>query len=383
MRRSYNLKLLDKYVISLLIPTLVFSLFICTVVCELVGISFEQMQFIFTEGLPVHITVLVHLLKLPAFICLALPLAFLIATIIIYGRLSAKNELIAFQSSGISVFRVVAPAIALSFIASILMSALQELVVPAANYQAAIVLEREWQVDRTQLAKYNKQNIIYQKYQINSEGANSKSNLEYMFFADRFDGKQMQDITLLKYQARYLHQIITAKTAQWIESKQLWQLSDVSLEFINKDGSYARNQNLEKLTLELDQSILDYANNHRDLREMNLIELYQRLDVIQYTNNREKIREIQIGIQERYALPFSCIVFSFLGSILGTTKFRGKSNSLGIAAIAIIVYYFVQFITTSLTFAEILPIFLGVWLPNLICVFIGFILNQNGFDSLA
>ena len=382
MRRGLNPKLLDKYVISLLIPTLVFSLFICTVICELVGISFEQMQFVFTEGLPVNISVIIHLLKLPAFICQALPLAFLIATIIIYGRLSAKNELIAFQSSGISVYRVVAPAIAISLVAAVLMFALQELVVPIANYQAAIVLEREWQVDRTQLAKYNKRNIIYQKYNTNFQDVNSQSDLEYLFFAERFDGKRMQDITLLQYQNRYLHQIITAKTAQWSKIKQLWQLSDVHLDLINKDGSYARNQNLEKLMVKLDRSILDYANNHRDLREMNLIELYRQLNVIQYTNNRKQIRQLKISIQERYALPFSCIVFSFLGSILGATKFREKSNSLGIAAIAIIVYYFVQFITTSLTFAEVLPIFLGVWLPNTICIFFGLVVNQNGFNGL-
>ncbi|GAB4534084.1 MAG: hypothetical protein Tsb0014_20040 [Pleurocapsa sp.] len=37
-----------------------------------------------------------------------------------------------------------------------------EFIVPAANYEAAMILENEWNVDRTQLAKYNKQEIIYQ-----------------------------------------------------------------------------------------------------------------------------------------------------------------------------------------------------------------------------
>ena len=365
---NFRLTTLDGYIINQLIPVLLFSIFICTLVCELVGISFEQIKFVATEGLPVDITVLVHLLKLPAFICQALPLALLITTIIVYGKLSTRNEVIALQSFGISFYRLIAPAIALALGIAISMFTLQELVVPDANYQAAMVLEQEWQVDRTQLAKYNKREIIYQQFDFNRD----RRNLEFLFFADRFNNSQMQNIILLRYQDRMLQEIVTAKTASWNESTQEWHLEDVRRDLLNKDGSYAQVKDVEQLSIKLTKNILDYANHHRDLREMNILELYRRLNIIKNTNDHKKMRQLEIGIQERYALPFSCVVFCFLGSVLGTTKFTGKSNSLGIAASAIIIYYFVQVIATSLTLAEVLSVPLGVWFPNLICALIGF-----------
>ena len=367
MKRNFYPTLLDRYIINRLIPILVFSLFICTVVCELVGISFEQVKFVATEGLPVDITVRVHFLKLPAFICQALPLALLIATITLYGQLSTKNEIIALQSFGITPYRSLAPTMAIAMVLTFSMFALNELVVPSANYQAAMVLEKEWQVDRTQLAKYNKREIIYQKY-----STEEKTDLEFLFFAERFDGKQMSGITLLKYQDRYLREIITSQTAQWSERARVWLLSNGHQDVLNADGSFAQNQDFKQLSIKLEPDILDYAEHHQDLREMNLSELYHRLGIIEHTNNSRKIHQLKISIQERYAFPFSCLIFAFLGSVLGiNTAITVKSSSLGIAAIVVIVYYFVQFLTTALTTADLISIPLGVWFPNLLCLSLG------------
>lgn len=375
MRKShFGLKLVDRYIINQLIPTHIFSLFICTVLSELVGISFEQIKFVATQGLPISITVQVHYLKLPTFICQAFPLALLMATIIVYSNLSARSEIIALQSSGISPYRLIAPTIALAFFSSVFVFMLNELVVPAANYKAALVLEDRWQVDRTQLAKYNKREIIYQKF----DADHDQSSLEFLFFAARFDGKQMQDITLLKYQDRYLQKIITSQTAQWNEQEQFWQLFDANLNLLNMDGSYAQNKYFKQLSVKLTKDILNYANHHRDHREMNLLELYRRLDIINHTNNPEKIRDLEISIQSRLALPFSCIVFAFLGSILGiATEAKTKSNSLGVAAIAVIVYYFTQFLMMTLTTAEVLSVFVGVWFPNLLCLSLGCCIHKK------
>ena len=378
MKRNFNPTLLDRYIINRLIPILVFSLFICTVVCELVGISFEQVKFVATEGLPVDISLQIHLLKLPVFICQALPLALLLATITLYGQLSTKNEVIALQSCGISPYRLLAPTMAIAIVLSISMFALNELVVPAANYQAAMVLESEWQVDRTQLAKYNKREIIYQKY-----SAEEKTGLEFLFFAERFDGNQMLGITLLKYQDRYLREIITSQTAQWNEGDRAWLLSNGHQDVLNIDGSFAQNQDFKRLSVKLDKDILDYANHHRDLREMNLSELYHRLGVIEHTNNGREIHQIKISIQERYAFPFSCLVFALLGSVLGiNTGVTDKSNDLGIAAIVVIIYYLVQFLTTVLTAVQIMSITLGVWFPNLLCLSLGCYMHQKPLTRL-
>ena len=372
MRKKQNaIALLDRYIIAQFIPTLIFSLAICTILSELIGISFEQVKFVATEGLPMDIAAQIHYLKLPAFLSLSLPLSVLMATIITYGKLSATNEIIALQSYGVSLYRLITSTIAIALILTMLMFALNEVIVPGANYQAAMVLEQEWQVDRTQLAKYNKREIIYQKFTEHTK----KSRLKFLFFADRFNGMNMENITLLRYQNSQLAEIITAKTAKWDEQKKSWQLLNGHQDIIGNSSFYIQSKDFEQLWLKLTKDILNYANHHRDFREMNILELYQRLNIINNTNNQKLIRQLKITIQERYALPSSCIVFAFLGAILGiTTGRKAKSSSLAIAAISIFIYYAIQFISTTLTTSGFLPVVSGVWLPNLSGLLLGILI---------
>ncbi|MGB6296757.1 MAG: LptF/LptG family permease [Rivularia sp. (in: cyanobacteria)] len=59
----------------------------------------------------------------------------------LYKKLSNKNQIIAFQSVGISLSRLIIPALAIALIFTAIMFVFQELIIPPANYQAAMVLE--------------------------------------------------------------------------------------------------------------------------------------------------------------------------------------------------------------------------------------------------
>ena len=363
----FRIALLDRYIIKELIPTFLFSLAICSILGELIGISFEQIGFAL-EGLPVNTLFYIHWLKLPAFICVALPFALLIATIIIYTKLSNKNEIIALQTVGISLYRLIIPVLAIAVIFTRIMFVFQELIIPPANYQAAMVLEQQLNIDRTQLAKYNKKEIIYQEF----ETDNHHKHLKLLFFADNFDGEKMRDITLLKLQNQKIRQIIIARSAQWNQQQQQWQFFSGRFNLLSSNNTYIISNDFEQLSLKLSRKILDYANHHRDNREMNLIDLYRRLAIVKHTENTQKIRELQINIQERYAAPVSCLIFTFLGATLGiNSRKKADRNSLGIAAIVICVYYSTQFLSTALSVAEAIPIFWGVWFPNLLGLSIG------------
>ena len=98
--------------------------------------------------------------------------------------------------------------------------------------------------------------------------------------------------------------------------------------------------------------------------------MYHRLAIAEQTNDSRKVRELQISIQERYAMPISCFTFALLGSVLGISLRSG--SSLTIAIVVIMAYYFTQFISTSLAVTEVLPVSLGVWLPNLLGFFVSY-----------
>ena len=361
-----KVSVLDCYLLKELLPAFCFYLLICTILGELIGISFEQIKFIVEQDLPLRIVFLVHLLKLPSFLATALPFALLIATISVYSRLSNRNEVAALQSFGVSLMRLILPSLAIAFFISIVMFAIGEAVVPPANYRAAMLLEREWRVDRTNLAKYNNRNIIYQEFE--DKGDRQQRRLHKLFFAESFDGQKMQNVTLIEYQNSQIKQIIIAESAEWIEGEQ-WQFFFGSVDRLNSISVYSQANNFKSLSVTLTKNAIDYANNNRDDREMNILDLYRQLAIVRQTNNLEKIRQLETSIQSRYAISLSCTIFAFLGSTLGmSSKNRNRNNSLGIALIIIFAYYSAQFLCNSLVVTGAITVFWGVWFPNLLAL---------------
>ena len=368
-----NISLIDRYIVKQLIRPWIFSVAICTVLGETIGITFEQISFISELEFPLTAALQVHLFKLPAFLSLALPFSILMAAIVVYSQLSRKNEIVALQSCGTSLIRSIVPAVILSSVLACLMFSLDAVIVPAANYKAAMIIENKFEIDRNDLGKYQKRNIIYQKFW----DSEKQQDLRYLLVVDKVDGQKLNGFTLLNFERNNLHQIIIAKTATWNEQENLWNLFNGSQHTIDRNGNYKRVEYFDRLSVSFKQTFLQYIKNYRDNREMNLVELYQRLDVLQATNNIKNIRQLKVNIQERYALPFSCIVFAILGAVLGCDS-QLKINSLTLTVIVISIYQVSQFLSTSLCLTGIVPVLAGVWLPNILgLIFSGVILNLN------
>jgi lipopolysaccharide export system permease protein len=133
------------------------------------------------------------------------------------------------------------------------------------------------------------------------------------------------------------------------------------------DGYYDKINSFEELPISLAEKLLDYVGDHRDHREMNIFELYNRLDLIKQSGSVRHVRQLKFSIQERYALPFSCLTFAFLGSSMGITlRGAGKVNNFGLATVIIFVYYTLQFLSQSLAMVGAISVFLGVWTSNLL-----------------
>jgi lipopolysaccharide export system permease protein len=356
-----QIPLIDRYLIQQLIPPWIISLSLCCILGEVIGISFEQIKFITERDFPPLAALQVHLLKIPAFLSLGLPFSLLMATIITYSKLAENNELTALKACGVSLLRLITPALFFSSILTILMFYLNTTIVPPANYRAAMMIENEFQIERSNLQKYHQKNIIYQEFST----VHQSRLLKRLIIADRFDGEKLEGLTLLEYQQGHLHTITTANSAVWYQPAKSWILADGSQQIIDYQDKQPQINYFKYLALSIEQNLLDYVQNYRDNREMNLSELYQWLDVLQGSNDQQKIRQLQINIQERYALPGSCVVFALLGGILGC-NYLPKINRTSLAIAIIMGYQGLQFITTSLCVTGAIPIALGIWLPNII-----------------
>ena len=114
--RINYIPLLDRWILSQLIPPLIFSISAFTVVSVSVGLMFDLVRKIVEFNLPLNTAFNIFILRLPGFVVLSFPMATLLASLLTYSKLSSNSELKALRAIGISIYRIILPSLFLALI---------------------------------------------------------------------------------------------------------------------------------------------------------------------------------------------------------------------------------------------------------------------------
>ncbi|MFO5439728.1 MAG: LptF/LptG family permease [Dolichospermum sp.] len=361
-----QISLLERYLISQLITPLLFSIVIVTVVAESIGISFEQFRFLMEKRLSFDVLIYLHILKLPGFIIYSLPLAILMATIFTYQKLSENSEIIALQNCGLSLYKLVYPGVIIGLLLTILILILNEVVVPPANYKAAITLEKYLNIIRENLRNHD---IFYVEIS-NDQTFNlgyKRKYLKYLFYAEELTNIKMKSVVLLIRDTERLKMIINSQFAECYSEKYCY-FYDGNKTIINANGSYGKNLKFDKISLYLPNISSQFKADREKLdhREMSLYQAYQQLSILETAGDRQNFLKLQVHIQKRFTSAISSTVFALLGSAIGiNTKTRVRYNSFALTLGIILIYNMFQLITDILVVSENISL-VWVWLPNIV-----------------
>jgi lipopolysaccharide export system permease protein len=366
---------MDRYITSELLPPFLFGVGAFSSIGVTIHAAFELVRKIVESGLPVGVAIQVFLLNMPQFIVLSFPMSTLLATLMTYSRLSGESELIALRGCGVSVYRMVLTAVMLSLVVTGLTFIFNEQIAPAATYQATLTLEQAVRSDKPSVKR---ENIVYPEYRTNKKEDGSKEKiLARLFYADRFDGKRMNGLTIIDRSQAGINQIVVANSGEWNVKENIWDFYDGTIYFVAPDSSYRNILKFKHQQLKLPRTPLTLAERSRDYTEMNIAEALDQLELERLAGDEPKIRKLQVRIQQKIALPFVCVVFGLVGAAMGTRPQRsgaGRGTSFGVSVIVIFSYYLFQFITGALAQANVLSPFLGAWMPNLLGLVIGIFL---------
>jgi lipopolysaccharide export system permease protein len=362
-----RISLLERYLISEITPILLFTIVIVTVVAESIGISFEQFSFLLTEQISFGTLIYLHILKVPEFIVLAVPISILMTTIFVYNKLSITSEIIALQSCGISLYKLICPAIHLSLILSLILFIVNEGIVPISNYKAAITLEEVMNINRWDLKS---DHIVYKELaNRNYEQISDKDNyLKYFFYSERFSDGKMQEVTLLIRDNRGLKVIIKSKFAEWNEGNKYWFFYNGVKSIINPDGSYGQGIKFDEIRLNLSSISRQFQLDREKLdhREMNIFQIYQRLLVAKKAGDIPNLIKLQVNLQKRFTLPISCAVLAFLGTAIGINlQPRIKYNSFTVTLVILGLMKIFEAVINALIISGNIYSYV-IWLPNIL-----------------
>jgi len=100
----------------------------------------EVLNMIIGKGLNAFIILQVFGLNLAWMLALAIPMAVLVSTLMAFGRLSQDNEITALKASGVSLYRLIMPALVASILLSGGMVFFNDRVLPELNHKARLLM---------------------------------------------------------------------------------------------------------------------------------------------------------------------------------------------------------------------------------------------------
>ncbi|MFP4008370.1 MAG: LptF/LptG family permease [Spirulinaceae cyanobacterium] len=366
----WGFSLLDRYIATEIILPFLFIVGLVSSLGLAAGTIFDIVRQITEYGLMLTVALQYIFLKLPQFVAYAFPVSMLLATLMAYSRLSTQSELIALRSVGVSVYRLVIPALIFSLFVSGLTFAFNEYIVQSANYQAAVILEKALGQDRP---TFKEENIFYPEYtEVQDEDGDRRKVLSRLFYAEQFDGREMYGVTIFDRSQDGVNQIISAQSASWNLQENKWDFNNGTIYLVAPDGSYRNILRFDRQLLQLPRSALDFAQRDIDPSEMNISQAVEYMEVLRVSNDEKGLRQLEARIHRAIAFPFVCVVFCLLGAAIGTQPQQGgRAASFSVAVAVVFIYYVLNFVMTAMGSVGVLPPLLAAWVANIFGFAIG------------
>ncbi len=312
------------------------------------------------------------LLKIPSLLVVAVPMSALFATFLGLGRMGHDREVLALESLGISLRRILLPLLFAAAFVGVADFALYNWLVPAseAAYQDALrqVIYRQGTPRITANAFFKGQN-------------------DQFFYIRRFDESsgKLYDVVIYDTTGRLFPQagtqvtMITADEGTWTAGA--WTLSSGTVYGFDREGQLVFTATIESLVIPIEQGVAELVSHSRTPSEMGLAELRER--IAQAQKNGQRIDEYVVESHLKLALPLAALVFVLLGGAL-SLAFLPANRAVGIVLGLLLVAVFQGFLwwTQTLGRRGAMDPAWAAWLPDLVFGAIGVYLYVR-VDRLA
>lgn len=329
------MKILDRYILQELTPIFLVGVLMFAGSIWIAGGPLLAAVNYLAKGIPFWVVAQVVGLYLPPMLVLTFPMAMLIAAILTFNRMSGESEAVALFASGVSFYRMLVPAAALAVVVTCLGLVINNSFVPAANRRITS-LKRNIIKDVPQTAEPFALPAL--------RGAGGK--LQALVWVENgfdADTRELRQVTITEYslQTGIPSALIHARRAQW-SARNDWTLKDVTVQRAGLVMTYARLATRDiNQTPEGAEFLQDSPDN------FSFTELRERIrQQLLRANGRSspEVRESQVALWDKIALPCASFVFAFVGAPLGLRPQRGAGRGLAIAfGIGIIFAYYALF----------------------------------------
>ncbi len=400
------------------IPSFVFS-FVTLMFVFLLQFLMRYIDQLIGKGLSPFVIVELVSLNLAWMIVLAIPMSMLISVLMTYGGFSSTNEITAMKSSGVNYFQLFLPSLFLGIILTFFLVYFNNEILPETNHKAKSLI-----IDiRKKKPTFTIESGVFSNeipgYSILSEKTYENSNkldnikifnftnpeFEVLIFAKKgsINFTKNFDKIIFDLENGEIHQLEknNNKTYRKIKFEKHRIMTEIQgFSFVrSKDGTFEKSDrelsskemqkkvdslktiisnlktNLSQKTKLHFQNIFENKNSNDSKFEYNYFSNSIKNNLSQIKYYEKEINTYLVEIHKKYAIPFACIIFVFIGAPLGIIVRRGNFGmSASLSLLFFLIYWSSLVGGEKLADRDLLPPFFAMWGANILLGFFGIIL---------
>jgi lipopolysaccharide export system permease protein len=309
-----------------------------------------------------------YLVNMPETLAIILPITVLLALLYTLTNHARNHEITAIRAAGVSLWRLCVPYLAVGFIASVGLFALNELVVPDSSEAADKILNRRAPKTAGALRAYQVANLGF---------SNARDERKWLIGIYNTDTAEMAKVNVNWKLPDGSSRWLVADRAE--RANNLWTFYNVN-EYNEAPGTGALPMPVLQTNVmafpqftetpdEIKSEIKISGASRPSSRSTKLPELSIR-EILSYLSlHPQPLREKELytKLYGRLAAPWTCLVAVLIAIPFGAGGGR-RNVFVGVASSIVIclIYYFLQPLCLTFGSAGYMPPWLAAWLPNLV-----------------
>lgn len=354
------MKLIDRYVGRQILTSSLLAVSVLSVVLVLGHIFKEFFGLLISHDVPIELFLTAIAYVLPFSLTFTIPWGFLTSVLLVFGRLSGENELIAFRANGISIPRVTVPVFALSLVSVGICLWINVEVAPTAQKKMKEAISN--MATSNPLALFSSDKVI-------DEFPGRK------IYVGRNEGKQLYNLMVYELDKDLLPMRIVHAQRGMLETDlekqqvlmrlfdaQFEQRSDEAPGDLTKLSQGTMKETVFPIPL---QELYEKNKKQRRTSAMTVTELLQE-------TSPETASAARVEISKRFSTALASLAFALFAVPLAITAHRRETSigfmlSLGIA----FTYFFLIIMVDTVKNKDSWHPDLLVWLPNIVFMALG------------
>jgi lipopolysaccharide export system permease protein len=347
------MKTVYRYVLMEMLPAFSLSVSVLTLLLLLNRATF-LLDLVVNKNVSPWDTLLLFLCLLPFILSITVPMSMMLTTLLAFGRMSSDMEVTAFKSSGIHLFRLIAPPLLFSFLLTGVMLVFNGWVVPQAN---GAFKRMNFKILRDQAGIAIREKTFIDKFEGHTfyvDHEEKDSSFSDVRVTERWSPETSVQTTLAKDGSLETNQ----KTYE-----VFFRLNDGVMSWANRNFHTFNRLHFDRyaIRLKLENQLARMTDVKKEFEEMSLPELSREMGAEADPTRRNSMAN---EFQKRLALPFASLVLTWFCAPLGLWVRSKGFIAFVLGIVMIFIYYLMFTLGQVLSSQGTVPPILGLWWSN-------------------